>query len=108
MTPRVDVSLDVIHAPRRLRSNPDDGRMPSDLGVLVEPPVGIEPTTFSLRGAFGVCMGGSHRLRTAGPLECFGGHVAAHVAEWGQHGDSAHRIATGRDTDSSLMRFGSS
>ena len=41
--------------------NPGRGKPASDLGVLVEPPVGIEPTTFSLRGG----MTASHPLSTS-------------------------------------------
>src|SRR6266508_6943642 len=35
---------------RRETKNPRARKLPSDVGVRAEPPVGIEPTTFSLRG----------------------------------------------------------
>jgi hypothetical protein len=45
-------SEDRGHRPslRRELQNPRARKVTSDLGIWVEPPVGIEPTTFSLRG----------------------------------------------------------
>jgi hypothetical protein len=53
--------------------NPRAREMVSDLGVWVEPPVGIEPTTFSLRGG----TTPSHGLSTTG----FGNTAARSVRE---------------------------
>ncbi len=66
-------------------------RQGCDLRKRVEPPLGIEPTTFSLRGAFAVFAGDSQRLWATDLAGHFAWNTAGQLPERGQHGDSARR-----------------
>jgi hypothetical protein len=68
------------------------GRGNRRAGFVVEPPVGIEPTTFSLRRAFVACSGDSQRLRTSLQRETIRRRAGGCVRGWGQHGDSANDV----------------